>query len=294
MEEEVTPDPMTEEAPYRVTSKAPEGLKAMDDNDGNGVRFLTAEGEIVPVLEAMQRGWIDTAPVHRKRAPAKPLSIYAAMVAIIKEMPALGKTQRNASQGFNFRGVDAVLDHLNPLLGKHGVFFVPECLERVAETRITGKGNNLWTVHLRVRFTFYAVDGSSVSATTWGEGTDSGDKATSKAHTMALKSALNEVFAISDNEVDPDSEGEPSTAAQDQPPEPPADSVSAEDRAGFKRDIATLRPDQKMLLKSLWTGANIPPLDHPYLRETHIEGIVALLNQVLAVPEPEAEPAPSE
>lgn len=127
--------------------------------------------------------------------------IFERMHAVLAALPAIGKEQENVQQGFKFRGIDDVMNALNPLLTKHGVFYVPEVLERVAATRATRNGGVMYEVNLHVRFTFYAPDGSSVTASGWGEGTDSGDKSTSKAMTGAMKYVLFEVFAISTKEA---------------------------------------------------------------------------------------------
>lgn len=145
---------------------------------------------------------VDVPPV-RLEGPA----IHAAMAAIIGELPAIGKDSRNEAQQFNFRGIDDVLAALKPLLARHGVHYVPEVLERLTELRQTRNGGTLYVVHLHVRFTFYALDGSYVRASAWGEGSDSGDKATPKAHTGAQKSALNAVLSVATKESaaeDPD------------------------------------------------------------------------------------------
>lgn len=126
--------------------------------------------------------------------------IYPAMIAILAELPAIGKDQVNSAQQFKFRGIDAVQKELSPLCGKHGVFFLPTVLERQEAVRQTNKGGLLYVVHLHVQFTFYASDGSSVTASAWGEGSDSGDKATPKAHTGAMKIALLEAFNVATEE----------------------------------------------------------------------------------------------
>lgn len=128
-------------------------------------------------------------------------SIHERMVAILKELPPVGKDQRNQQQGFMFRGHDDVMNALNPLLGKHGVFVSPDVLERVPSQRTTSKGGVMFEVNLHVRFRFYGALGDYVEASAWGEGTDSGDKSTNKAMTMAFKNVLNQVFAISNKET---------------------------------------------------------------------------------------------
>ncbi|MDQ3573659.1 MAG: ERF family protein [Actinomycetota bacterium] len=132
-------------------------------------------------------------------------SIHVLMSRIQAELPAIGKDQYNQQQKFHFRGIDAVLNALNPLLAKHGVFYCPHVTERVSEVRETKGGSAMYGVHLHVRYRFYGPNGDYVEASTWGEGTDMGDKATNKAITGAMKQALFQVFAISTGEA-PDSD----------------------------------------------------------------------------------------
>lgn len=132
-------------------------------------------------------------------------TIHQRLALILGELPPLGKDKKNEQQRFMFRSFDSMLNALNPLMAKHGVLVVPAVLERVTELRKTKSGSTMYEVNLHVQFTFYGEGGDSVVCSTWGEGTDLGDKATSKAHTMALKTALNQVLAISSEEFnDPD------------------------------------------------------------------------------------------
>lgn len=132
-------------------------------------------------------------------------TVFERMVAVLGELPAIGKTDYNEQQKFHFRGHDAVLNALNPLLAKHGVFVVPNVLERATSERTTRSGSAMFEVSLHVAFTFYGASGDSFTGSAWGEGTDMGDKATSKAMTMAFKSMVGQAFAISTAEtVDPD------------------------------------------------------------------------------------------
>lgn len=164
-------------------------------------------------------------------------TIYARMAAILDQLPAIGKDARNPNLNFNYRSVDAILNELNPLLAKHGVFMLPEVTELRLDTRPTR--NSVANVAIvTVAYHFTADDGTEVVATAVGEGQDSGDKAVSKAMTMALKTCLGQVFAISTDE-DPDGEtvpvapapARPSAARSERaesgtpPPAPPADPV---------------------------------------------------------------------
>lgn len=128
-------------------------------------------------------------------------TIHERMVAVLKDLPPVGKDQKNQQQGFMFRGHDDVMNALNPILARHGVFVMPDVVDRIPSQRTTSKGSIMFEVNLHVRFRFYGAAGDYVEASAWGEGTDSGDKSTNKAMTMAFKNVLNQAFAISNKEV---------------------------------------------------------------------------------------------
>lgn len=135
------------------------------------------------------------------------MNIYESIAAIMQETPVIGKGKKNQQQGFMYRGIDEVMNSFQPLLSKYKVFAVPEVMEHTREDRVTGKGNTLLYSLLKVRYTFYAEDGSHVSAVVIGEGMDSGDKASNKAMAIAMKYAFFQIFCIPTEEmVDPDGE----------------------------------------------------------------------------------------
>ena len=99
------------------------------------------------------------------------------------------------------------MNAINPALVKNHVFIVPEVLEQQRQERTTNKGAVLIYSICRIKYTFYAEDGSSIEAITVGEGMDSGDKATNKAMAIAFKYACFQVFCIPTEEMkDPDGE----------------------------------------------------------------------------------------
>ena len=135
------------------------------------------------------------------------MNIFESITKIMEEVPAIGKDKVNKQQGFKFRGIDDVMNALQPLLAKNKVFIVPEILEQTREERTTSKGGNLIYSICKIKYKFYAEDGTSIEAVTIGEGMDSGDKATNKAMAIAMKYALFQVFCIPTEEMkDPDSE----------------------------------------------------------------------------------------
>lgn len=146
--------------------------------------------------------------------------ICGALNQIMEEIGAIGKDKRNAAQGFNYRGVDDVMNALQPLLVKNKVVIVPEVLDQRREERETSKGGSIRYAILTVRYTFLsAEDGSSVPVTVVGEGMDSGDKASNKAMSVAFKYACFQVFCIPTEEMlDPDAETPPPVKAPKEPP----------------------------------------------------------------------------
>lgn len=135
------------------------------------------------------------------------MNIYESITKIMEEVPTIGKNQRNKTQGFMYRGIDDVMNALQPLLAKNKVFIVPEILEQTREERTTKTGGGLIYSICKIKYKFYAEDGTSIEAVTIGEGMDSGDKATNKAMAIAMKYALFQVFCIPTEEMkDPDSE----------------------------------------------------------------------------------------
>lgn len=137
----------------------------------------------------------------------KKMNIYEAISRCMEEIGAVGKDAVNKQQGFRYRGIDAVMNAINPALVKNHVFIVPEVLDQQRQERTTNKGSVLIYSICRIKYTFYAEDGSSIEAVTVGEGMDSGDKATNKAMAIAFKYACFQVFCIPTEEMkDPDEE----------------------------------------------------------------------------------------
>lgn len=131
--------------------------------------------------------------------------IHESIAAIMADCPAISKSQKNQQQGFLYRGIDVVMNVLQPLMIKHKVFVTPEVLETIREERATKTGSKLIYTILKIKYTFYADDGSSVSAVVQGEGMDSADKSGNKAMSVAFKYACFQVFCIPTEEmVDPD------------------------------------------------------------------------------------------
>lgn len=127
--------------------------------------------------------------------------IYAKMSKVMSEIGSVSKDQKNQAQGFKFRGIDQFVNALYPALVRNGVFMAPRCVSEKTElkevVRGSGKAGIDKHVTILMEYRFYCEDGSSVViGPIPAEGLDSGDKATNKALSAALKYALIQTFSV--------------------------------------------------------------------------------------------------
>lgn len=188
-------------------------------------------------------------------------NIFETISAVMGEIGAVGKDSKNQQQGFMFRGIDAVMNAINPALVKYHLFIVPEILEQTREERTNSKGTTLIYSICKIKYTFYAEDGSSISATVIGEGMDTGDKATNKAMSIAFKYACFQVFCIPTEEmVDPDAECHEvkSKTKAEKKEEPKAENKLSGKKASAKQIELILKlvpeSDREKMLK--WAGVD--------------------------------------
>lgn len=135
------------------------------------------------------------------------LTIAQALTEVMKEVGAVGKKDRNASQGFNFRGIDAIVNAVSPALQKYGVIVVPSVEDYEYSSVEIGKNRTVMGhVKLKVSYTFIGASGDAIKATVVGEAMDSGDKATAKAMSVAFRTALLQTLSLPTDEPDPDSQ----------------------------------------------------------------------------------------
>jgi len=182
------------------------------------------------------------------------MNIFESINKVMSEIGAIGKNSKNQTQGFMYRGIDAVMNAINPALTKYKVFVVPEVIEQTREERTNKKETTLIYSIVKVKYTFYAEDGSSVSATVIGEGMDSGDKATNKAMSIAFKYACFQVFCIPTEEmVDPDAE-----CHEVAPKKYTAKTITSEERVALLKEMTRTGMSTEELLK--W--AKVDSLDN--------------------------------
>ena len=137
----------------------------------------------------------------------KALPIAQALNEIMKAVGAIAKTDRNNAQGFNFRGIDSVVNAVSPQLQKFGVVVVPTVEEYDYASVEIGKNRTVMGhVKVKVTYTFIGANGDSIKATVVGEAMDSGDKATAKAMSVAFRTALLQSLSLPTDDIDPDAQ----------------------------------------------------------------------------------------
>ncbi len=172
-------------------------------------------------------------------------NIFQTIAAVMEDVGAVGKDSLNEQQKFKYRGIDAVMNALNPAFIKHHLFIVPEVMDQTREERRTAKGGMLLYSVCRMKYTFYAEDGSHIEAVVVGEGMDSGDKATNKAMSVAFKYACFQVFCIPTEEMkDPDAETPP---ASEKAPELASEAT----RNVFLKECDRIGKSPKCILKAI-------------------------------------------
>lgn len=134
------------------------------------------------------------------------MKIYQAMANVMASISPIGKDKHNHQGGFKFRGIDDVYNSLHRAMADEGIFCTMEVIDHRSEPR-QFKNSSGFQVYTTVKYSFHAVDGSSVSSVVVGEAMDSGDKATNKTYAIAHKYALLQAFLIPTEDMqDPDGE----------------------------------------------------------------------------------------
>ncbi len=181
--------------------------------------------------------------------------VWGALVAIMRDIDAIGKNRRNQDQKYSFRGIDDVFNMLHELLAKHGVTTRPRVLQRIQGDRQTKSGSNQIHVALEVEFWITDEDGASaIVGPVWGEALDTSDKATNKAISFAMKYAMLQTFTVPTEDM---AEGDRTTPEAGTPQEKPAEAgpIGEEMAARVYSAFVALGVTKEQLHKKLNTQA---------------------------------------
>ena len=134
-------------------------------------------------------------------------TVFEALGLVMADLDAIKKGQKNQSQGFMFRGIDDVYNAVHPLFAKYGVIMAPSVLHSKSEDRESKSGAKSVTRVLTVAYNVYGPAGDFITMVSEGEGADFGDKATSKALSIAHKYAILQLLCIPTEDIaEPDRE----------------------------------------------------------------------------------------
>jgi hypothetical protein len=139
-------------------------------------------------------------------APSADLNIYQRINLISQEAGALAPEAKGGVP-FAFRGIDGTVAHLSSLLHKYGVIVVPTTIQEDVQGREVGN-RVVKTTRVVVSYTFYAPDGSSVTATTPGLADDFADRSTAQAMSVAFRIALLQTFHLPTHSKEPEETGQ--------------------------------------------------------------------------------------
>ena len=142
---------------------------------------------------------------ERSRAKAfanapKHASLHDAMVAAARDLALVGVgkdlTVEIGTKTFPVRGIVGVMDKVGYVFALHGIIVTPTFKYALPPRNVaTQKGGTMTIVVLEGCFT-YRYGNETMVCTVLGEASDSGDKATSKAMSVAAKYAHGLVFSI--------------------------------------------------------------------------------------------------
>lgn len=144
-------------------------------------------------------------------------NIYQTLIAVMNDVPAIGKDHKNMSQGFSFRGVDDVVNELHHLFIKHKLFVAPTKITELSrDIKSTKSGGEMFFTNLLIEYTFYAQDGSNITVVVKGEGSDNNDKSSNKAMAVAFKYALCQTLMIPTEGKEPEGAPNPEIVSNTQ------------------------------------------------------------------------------
>lgn len=138
--------------------------------------------------------------------------IHTALIDAMREIAKIGiaKTSKADFGGakVSYRGIESAMNEMSLVLIKCGINVTPSYSDLVMFERAKGEGKATRFATVRGSFTFAADDGSSVKCETYGEAMDSGDKAVTKAQSVAFRTALFQQFVVPTMAMDPEEDGD--------------------------------------------------------------------------------------
>jgi len=141
-------------------------------------------------------------------------NVFEAFAAVMADVRVIAKDDENIQQRFRFRGIDAVMQAVGPVLRTHGVFIIPTGQELKSETYETRSGTMMRNVTVTMQYRVYGPGGDYFDGVSFGEAADAGDKAVTKAQSVAYRTFLLQALTVPTGDVDPDAVSHERVAAE--------------------------------------------------------------------------------
>ncbi|MEU6387650.1 ERF family protein [Streptomyces bauhiniae] len=129
--------------------------------------------------------------------------VHVAWARVMADVQSVGKGDlhdpaRSGGRGpkYNYRGVDRVLNAVGPALRRHGAMVIPIRTEPSYRDVTTSGGAKMRECTVTVTYEIRGPKGDTMPAQSCGEAFDSGDKATTKAATVAYRNLLITALSI--------------------------------------------------------------------------------------------------
>ena len=181
-------------------------------------------------------------------AEDKTMTVFEAWSAVMEDVQAVRKGDRNDHFRYDFRGIDAVMNAVGPVLRKRRVSVVPVKVEAERE-----HGGKALETHLMVTYRVYGPAGDYFDGMAPGESADTGDKGTPKAMSVAYRTFLLQALTIPTDEPDPDLSTYERQAATAGPPEPMVNYIGQWLKA--KTGVATREQATALAQQAMQAGA---------------------------------------
>ncbi|SRR5712691_10782309 len=131
-------------------------------------------------------------------------TVQELLVRAMQKVQSIGKKDNNITQGFWFRGIDAVMNAVGPAFRDVGLVCIPLVHNHTEERFTTTKGTAMKAVTIHVEYTLVGPSGDVLVGSAVGEAADAGDKATPKAMSVAYRSFLLQALCIPTHDPEPD------------------------------------------------------------------------------------------
>lgn len=191
--------------------------------------------------------------------PADNGSIIQIISAIAKEAGPLEKSKPGGVP-FEFRGIDATINHLAPYLDKYGVIHTSRLVSKETTVRPFVNADNVPTgkaltqTDVVVEYTFWAPDGSFIKTEAAGLAQDHADRSAAQAQSVALRVALLQLFHLPTGDVEPEVNGERTQAKVNEHAATVTSRPAAKQATNYRAAIADLLADESNTLTG--TDAN--------------------------------------